>query len=276
MRDFAVDSTLPDYLVLSQVQQTALDDAQRLAIDLAQARDTALMASNSKSEFLANMSHELRTPLNAILGFSDLMRAQLAGPLSDTYRGYANDIHTSGHLLQLIVDDVLDMARIEAGYHQLDEVEVDLDAITRDCMRLLAMRASEQAVSMVADTQVQPCLIKADSRAIKQICLNLLSNAIKFNRPGGTVEISITGDRHRGLIWRFSDSGIGIPPGDQPRLFRPFQQAGASVKKRVGGTGLGLSITRSLVELHGGHIELTSAIDQGSTFSVIMPGHRMI
>jgi signal transduction histidine kinase len=276
MRDFAVDSTLPDYLVLIQTQQTALDEAQRLALDLARARDAALMASNSKSEFLANMSHELRTPLNAILGFSDMIRSQLAGPLTGTYQQYADDIHTSGQLLLLIINDVLDMARIEAGYHQLDEDHVDVDVIMRDCIHLLAGRAAEHAIAITFDNQLPDRMIKADARAIKQICLNLLSNAIKFNKRGGSVEISLGSEEERGLIWRFSDSGIGIPDADQPRLFRPFQQAGATVARRVGGTGLGLSITRNLVELHGGSIELQSALDQGSTFTVILPGHRLV
>jgi signal transduction histidine kinase len=276
MRDFSVDSTLTDYLILIRTQQTALAEAQRLATDLAQARDVAQMASNSKSEFLANMSHELRTPLNAILGFSEMITNQLAGPIPPNYQGYADDIHKSGRLLLAIIDDVLDMARIEAGYHTLDDDIVEVDDIVRDCLHLLEARAEEREITLAYASDLPGVRIRADGRAMKQICLNLLSNAVKFNKWDGEVEIRFTrnGADHLALIFR--DTGLGIPTEDLPRLFRPFQQAGATTTRNFGGTGLGLSITRTLVEMHGGRIELASELGAGSTFTVLLPAERLV
>ena len=276
MRDFSVDSTLTDYLILIRTQQTALAEAQRLAADLAQARDVAQMASNSKSEFLANMSHELRTPLNAILGFSEMITNQLAGPIPPKYQVYAEDIHKSGRLLLAIIDDVLDMARIEAGYHTLEDDIVEVDDIVRECLHLLEARAEEREISLAYASDLPGVRIRADGRAMKQICLNLLSNAVKFNKWDGEVDIRFTrnGADHLALI--FKDTGLGIPTEDLPRLFRPFQQAGATTTRSFGGTGLGLSITRTLVEMHGGRIELASELGAGSTFTVLLPVERLV
>nr|WP_298686827.1 ATP-binding protein [uncultured Dongia sp.] len=276
MRDFPPDSTLTDYLILIRTQQTALAEAQRLASDLAKARDAAQMASNSKSEFLANMSHELRTPLNAILGFSEMITGQMAGPISDNYQGYAADIHKSGHLLLAIINDVLDMARIEAGYHTLEDEKVLVDEVVRDCIHLLEARAEEREITLGYHSDLPGTHIRADARALKQICLNLLSNAVKFNKWDGDVRVRFTrrGDAHLALI--FEDTGLGIPTEDLPRLFRPFQQAGATTTRTFGGTGLGLSITRTLVEMHGGRIELASTLDQGSIFTVLLPVERLV
>lgn len=281
MRDFPPDSTLTDYLVLIRTQQTALAEAQRLATDLAKARDAAQMASNSKSEFLANMSHELRTPLNAILGFSEMIMSQLAGPIPENYQSYAADIHKSGHLLLLIINDVLDMARIEAGYHTLEDEIVELDEIVRECIHLLQARAEEREITLHYRSDLPGAKIRADARAMKQICLNLLSNAVKFNKWDGEVRIRFRrqtdghgADGH--LALSFADTGLGIPTEDLPRLFRPFQQAGATTTRTFGGTGLGLSITRTLVEMHGGRIDLDSTLDEGSTFTVLLPGERLV
>ncbi len=275
MRDFAVDSTLTDYLVLIRTQQSAIAEAQRLAADLARARDAAQMASNQKSEFLANMSHELRTPLNAILGFSEMITGELAGPVPAAYRGYAADIHTSGRLLLAIINDILDMARIEAGYHALDEDIVSLNDIVRECLHLLEPRAEEREITLAYHTDLPGLQLHADARALKQICLNLLANAVKFNKWDGDVRVSVT-RRDGWLAIIFADTGQGIAEEDRPRLFRPFQQAGAATARTSGGTGLGLSITRSLVEMHGGRIELASEPGKGSTFTVLLPWHRVV
>ena len=276
MRDFAVDSTLTDYLILIRTQQSALAEAQRLAGDLAKARDAALMASNQKSEFLANMSHELRTPLNAILGFSEMITNQMAGPLNDAYQGYAADIHKSGRLLLAIIGDVLDMARIEAGYHTLDEDILSLDELIGECIHLLEPRAEEREITLSYRTDLPGVRLQADSRALKQICLNLLSNAVKFNKWDGEVRVTVSRYDEGQLAIAFVDTGQGIAAEDLPRLFRPFQQAGATTARTSGGTGLGLSITRTLVEMHGGKITLTSELGKGSSFTVLLPGERIV
>jgi signal transduction histidine kinase len=276
MRDFAVDSTLTDYLILIRTQQSALAEAQRLAGDLAKARDAALMASNQKSEFLANMSHELRTPLNAILGFSEMITNQMAGPLNEAYQGYAADIHKSGRLLLAIIGDVLDMARIEAGYHTLDEDILSVDELIGECIHLLEPRAEEREITLSYRTDLPGARLRADGRALKQICLNLLSNAVKFNKWDGEVRVSVTRNDDGQLAIAFADTGQGIAAEDLPRLFRPFQQAGATTARTSGGTGLGLSITRTLVEMHGGKITLASELGKGSTFTVLLPGDRVV
>jgi two-component system cell cycle sensor histidine kinase PleC len=230
-------------------------------------------ANRAKSEFLANMSHELRTPLNAINGFSEIMAGELFGPIGDArYKEYARDIFNSGQHLLAVINDILDMAKIEAGKLKLQYVRVAVGDVVEDAMRLMRGRAEAGGLEVSVSLQELPP-IEADSRALKQILLNLLSNAVKFTPRGG--RISVNGERLNGVV-RLSvrDTGIGISAENLSRLARPFEQVENQHAKTTPGTGLGLALTRSLIEMHGGWLELTSEPGLGTLAVVVMPIQR--
>ena len=231
-------------------------------------------ASQAKSEFLANMSHELRTPLNAINGFSEIMAAEMYGPVGDPrYRDYARDIlHSGQHLLNLI-NDILDMSKIEAGKLSLHFEPVELEEIAEEALRLVRNRAESAGLALVLDFVDLP-EVEADHRAVKQVLLNLLSNAIKFTPRGGRIIVraerreDALGERVRISV---QDTGIGISAQDLERLARPFEQVESQHSKTTQGSGLGLALTKSLVEMHGGLLDLKSAPGQGTTASFSLP-----
>jgi signal transduction histidine kinase len=243
---------------------------------MAQAKRQAEEANRAKSEFLANMSHELRTPLNAIIGFSELIRDQRAGPINVTYASYAEDIYSGGqHLLELI-NDLLDLSKIEAGRYDLVEERVNLGHLLSVCQRMMAQRAQTANVRIVCESDCANVSLQIDQRAVKQVLLNLLDNAVKFSPAGGTVVIRVESTATDGVIVRVSDNGIGIEPGVLSSLFEPFRQADASIGRRFGGTGLGLAISRRLMVLMGGALEMTSASGKGTTVSVMFPAIRRL
>ena len=234
------------------------------------AREEADRASGAKTQFLASVSHELRTPLNAIIGFSDMLSGPMAKSFDDAQRReYAELINQSGkHLLQ-VVNDVLDMSKLEAGHFTVEKEGFDPSATALDCCHMLAPQFREAGLKLVQDFAELPELV-ADGRAFRQILINLLSNAQKFTDPGGTVTLQIrpTG---RNLAVRVSDTGIGIAENDLPRLGQPFVQAERSYNRRYEGTGLGLSVVRGLVELHSGRFSLQSELGVGTTVTVTLP-----
>ena len=235
--------------------------------EIAAARERAEAANQAKSKFLANMSHELRTPLNAIIGFTELMRQQILGPLGNVrYEEYADIIYQSGqHLLDLI-SDMLDMAKIEAGKLKLNFEKVDLPGTIRDAVDLMQDRADSGGVDLVIE-DTRPVFITADRRAVKQILLNLLSNAIKFTPKGGRVSVAVEElDAKTRVIVR--DTGIGIAAEDIKRLGQPFEQARSNPFLAQGGTGLGLALIKALSESHGGGATIESAEGDGTTVSV--------
>lgn len=222
-----------------------------------------------KSRFLANMSHELRTPLNAVIGFSDIMRQKLFGPLPERYAEYAQLIHESGgHLLDLI-NDVLDMSKIEAERYELALEPFDARDPVSSALRLVRLQAHEAEISLRGLLPPDPLLVEADRRALKQITLNLLSNALKFTPAGGSVTVSLVTDG-RNLELAVSDTGVGVAPEDLKRLGRPFEQAGAQDQKSRG-TGLGLSLVRAFAELHGGQMSIESTLGEGTSVTVRLP-----
>jgi cell cycle sensor histidine kinase DivJ len=237
--------------------------------DLTTARIAAEQQNAGKSRFLANMSHELRTPLNAIMGFSDIMRQRLFGPISDRYAEYAELIHESGaHLLELI-NDVLDMSKIEADRFELARESFDArDAVTA-ALRLLRGQADRAGVSLRGVLPSEPMIADADRRAVKQIAINLLSNALKFTPRGGAVTLTLQGVGET-LELVVADTGVGIAPDDLQRLGRPFEQAGDASQKAAG-SGLGLSLVRAFAELHGGEMSIESTLGDGATVIVRMP-----
>ena len=242
-----------------------------------EARRRAEAANMAKSRFLATMSHELRTPLNAILGFSEVMNKEIMGPLeNETYRGYAKNIHDSGsHLLHLI-NEILDLSRIEAGRYELHEEPMLLVDIVEDSHRLLKLRAETKGVELIESYQDGLPQIWADQRAIRQICLNLLSNAVKFTPWGGTVELIVEQTADGGQLLRVRDSGPGIPADELPKVLQAFGQGSLAHETAEGGTGLGLPIVKNLVELHGGTFELRSELRRGTEAIVHLPASRVL
>ncbi len=257
--------------VLIQNQQRLEENARALA-ELAEkhqaASETAESASKAKSEFLANMSHELRTPLNAIIGFSEMMQREMFGPLGDRrYKEYSGDILSSGQHLLALINDILDMSKIEAGKMNIRPEPLDLLELTEDTVRLVRTRADSGGLTI--GIEIPPTLpeVEADYRALKQILLNLLSNAVKFTPRGGRVTVSATEGADGRMRVSVKDTGIGIAEADLARLARPFEQIESQHAKTQQGTGLGLALTKSLVERHGGRLEMQSQPGAGTTVS---------
>ena len=260
---------------LQKERLLADQQAQRLA-DLAdkyaREKTRAEAANRSKSEFLANMSHELRTPLNAIIGFSEVMQSQMFGPLGGhKYLEYSNDIRRSGQFLLDVINDILDMSKIEAGRIDLELTSVSLPATFEEAMRLIEPRAMEGHVRISLDMPEQ-CEIMADKRALKQVFINLLANAVKFTPEGGRVRVKVRGVG-KGATVEIIDTGIGIPASDIEKLGRPFEQVENQFTKTKGGSGLGLAISKSLVELHGGSLNIESEVGVGTTIKLHFVDH---
>ncbi len=234
------------------------------------------MASRSKTEFLANMSHELRTPLNAVIGFSDILIGQIFGPLGDQrYRDYACDIRDSGQHLLNLINDVLDVSKVEFGKVELLEETVDVMGVVEACIRLMRERAETAGIRLQHELPRSLPQIQADSRRLKQILLNLLSNAVKFTPPGGRVMIRAS-EGADGLRLIVEDSGIGIAANDLEKALRPFGQIDSRLARKYQGTGLGLPLARSMTELHGGKLVLESAPGRGTTATVWLPASRIL
>jgi two-component system cell cycle sensor histidine kinase PleC len=236
----------------------------------AEEKTRAEEANQAKSKFLANMSHELRTPLNAIIGFSEIMESGMFGPLgAEKYHEYCGDIRGSGQYLLEVINDILDMSKIEAGRLRLDFDDVRLDTLLNDAMRVVAARAEDKALQVKA--RISPHLrLRADRRALKQVVLNLLSNAIKFTPNGGRILVRgrVT---NQCIVLSIADTGIGIARDALARLGRPFEQVESQLTKIHQGSGLGLAISKSLVELHGGHMRIRSTLGKGTVVMVRLP-----
>ena len=244
---------------------------------LIMAKEQAEYANRAKSEFLANMSHELRTPLNAIIGFSDVMKNHMFGPVGNPkYVEYVNDINASGsHLLELITD-ILDLSKIEAGKNELHEENIDVSKALGSCLTLVKERAEEAGVEIECDTASNLPALLADERKLKQILINLLSNAIKFTPDGGKVTIRIRPHEADGYVFQIADTGIGIALADFPKAMTPFQQIDSDLNRKYEGTGLGLPLTKALVELHGGSLDMESEVGVGTTVTVRFPAERIV
>jgi two-component system cell cycle sensor histidine kinase PleC len=254
--------------------QTALEQQALELADLAEKyskeKNRAEEANQTKSKFLANMSHELRTPLNAIIGFSEIMESGMFGSLgSEKYQEYCHDILTSGHYLLEVINDILDMSKIEAGRMRLDMEQLDLSKTLAESLRVVSGRAEDK--NLVLDADIQGTIpVVADRRAIKQIIVNLLSNAVKFTPDGGRVVVRSRVLRDS-IVLMIGDSGIGIAPQSLARLGKPFEQVESQLTKTYHGSGLGLAIARSLAHLHGGSMRLRSKLGSGTVVCVLLP-----
>jgi two-component system cell cycle sensor histidine kinase PleC len=242
-----------------------------------EARLRAEDANIAKSRFLANMSHELRTPLNAILGFSEVMKTEMLGPLNNPhYREYAESIHQSGqHLLQ-VINEILDLSRIEAGRHELHEEAIDIVEIAKECHRLLKLKADSKSLRIVEDYAPRLAQVWAEERALRQICLNLMGNALKFTPPGGTITLRVSETDAGEVLLSVRDTGPGIPKDELSRVMQAFGQGSLAQRTAEGGSGLGLPIVKGLIELHGGRFELKSELRKGTEVTVFLPKERVL
>jgi signal transduction histidine kinase len=228
------------------------------------------IANKHKSDFLANMSHELRTPLNAIIGFSEVLMDRMFGDVNAKQADYLKDIHESGKHLLSLINDILDLSKIEAGRMDLDISTFHLPTALSNAMTLIRERAQRHAIQLGLDVDPRLGEFQADERKVKQILLNLLSNAVKFTPDGGRVDVTAKQDTTAVAI-AVRDTGIGIAPEDQAAVFEEFKQVGRDYTRKAEGTGLGLALTKRFVELHGGEIRLSSAVGKGSTFTITLP-----
>lgn len=256
--------------------EAAKSKLEQLSDTLVEALEEAAVANRTKSTFLAAMSHELRTPLNAVIGFSDVLLAELYGPLgAERYKEYAQDIRDSGtHLLSLI-NDVLDLSRLDAEQASLDDDEFAIEDVVLEAERMIEPQAEKAGVRLSHDMPRDLPMVRADRRRIRQILLNLVSNAAKFTHPGGSVHVSAHYSAE-GMIISVADTGIGIAKNDIPKAFERFGQVDSRLARKYQGTGLGLPLAKQLAELHGGKLTLTSAVGVGTTVTFTLPSERVI
>ncbi len=257
-----------DHLIAELETANALSD---------ESRRRAEEANLAKSRFLATMSHELRTPLNAILGFSEVMKDEVLGPMNNAnYKSYAADIHTSGaHLLHLI-NEILDLSRIEAGRHELQEEAVYLQDVVEECCNMMQIRAKAKEIAILESHEDNLPRVWGDERALRQVILNLLSNAVKFTPVTGSVRISLGRSKDGGQFVSVRDNGPGIPEEEIPIVLQAFGQGSVAIQSAEPGTGLGLSIVQALVSMHGGHFDLRSRLREGTEAIFTLPKARIM
>ena len=293
LSDFASRDSLSEFLLLFKTQQLALSDAeavadrlltQRAELRLANLRlesqerrlrdqnDALLRAGRLKDEFLSGMSHELRTPLNAVIGMSESLKEGTYGDLSDDQAGAVSLIESSGQHLLSLINDILDLSRIEADKFDLEIADTDVHAVCRAAMGLVRSVALKKRIALQLSVDPEAEIVRADQRRLKQVLVNLLSNAVKFTHDGGSVRLTVTAEAAAGrLVFAVADTGIGIAAEDLPRLFQPFSQLDSALNRRHTGTGLGLALSKRMAELHGGFVDVVSTPGVGSTFSVMLP-----
>jgi signal transduction histidine kinase len=263
------DASVIDLLRTFATQSALAIQNARLFREIEEKSRQLETASQHKSEFLANMSHELRTPLNAIIGFSEVLSERMFGEINDKQAEYLSDILESGRHLLSLINDILDLSKIEAGRMELETTDFDLPSAIESTLMLVRERAHRRAISLERTIDERLGAVRADERKVKQVLLNLLSNALKFTPEGGQIAVRAGMHSDEAEI-SVADTGVGIAPEDQAAVFEEFRQVGAAAKK-VEGTGLGLAISRKFIELHGGRIWVKSQVGSGSTFSFTLP-----
>jgi signal transduction histidine kinase len=249
---------------------TLAANLNRMSDELGRLYEQLEAANRHKSEFLANMSHELRTPLNAVIGFSDVLLERTFGELNDKQEQYVSIVLGSGRHLLSLINDILDLSKIEAGRMELELTSFDVEMAIDNTVTLVRDRAARHNLALAVDVEPGLDPVVADERKVKQILLNLLSNAVKFTADGGRIGVR-AGRVDGGVEIAVTDTGIGIAPEDQAAIFEEFRQVGTDVVRKREGTGLGLALTRRFVELHGGAIRVESELGKGSTFTFTLP-----
>jgi len=276
---------VPLYLTLGRIEDgekicAVLRDVtawKRTEEELINARQLAERASTAKSEFLAKISHEIRTPLNAIIGFSEVMMDERFGPVgNERYRQYLKDIHTSGGHLISLLNDLLDLSKIEAGKLELTFVSVNLNDLVQQCVAIMQQQANRERVIIRTSLPASLPQIVADARSVRQIALNLLSNSIKFTGAGGQVIVSTTITDDHEVVLRVRDTGVGMSEKELQTALEPFRQLATSVRWGSSGTGLGLPITKALTEANHARFRITSQVDSGTLVEVAFPAPRVL
>ncbi len=272
-----LQTTARDMLIIRSQRERLIDELKRERDRAERARLRAEEASRAKSLFLATMSHELRTPLNAIMGFSEIISSEMLGPLPvPQYKEYAGDIHQSGTYLLSLINDILDLSRIEAGKRELREEIVDVVEQARECMHLVTIRAREKDQNLLLEEQDDLPLLLADTRAVRQIWLNLLSNAVKFTPSGGTITLGVRRLDEGGLEMSVSDTGEGIPEEELRTVMDSFGRGNSAVTRAVEGAGLGLPIVNGLARLHDADVTIDTQLNEGTTVRVVFPPFRVV
>ncbi|MBC8038566.1 MAG: HAMP domain-containing histidine kinase [Rhizobiales bacterium] len=272
-----LQETARDMLIFKAQKDSLIADLQQAKQKAEEEQKKAEDANVAKSAFLATMSHELRTPLNAIMGFSEILKREMFGPLNvEAYRNYADDIHHSGHYLLALINDILDLSRIEAGRRELQEEPVSVLVAVEEANHLLLMKAEEKAIDVRVKIAASLPKILADRRAVSQIAINLLSNAIKFTPSGGRVEIKAEKIAAGGLSISVRDSGPGIPAHEIEAAMGAFSRGSYAKKKAIDGAGLGLPIVKGLMEVHGGSVTILSEPGKGAEVVVSFPASRVL
>ncbi len=259
-------------------EHSAAEESLRRGKEQAErAAEKAEAANRAKSEFLANMSHELRTPLNAIIGFTDIMKEEMLGPLENvTYKGYVGDINNSaGHLLE-VINDILDLSKIEHGDIELNEEEVDVTKVVESCLTIIEERAKKGNLKLSYDPPESLPKLWGEARRVKQILINLLSNSVKFTRPGGEISVQVLVENSGNLAITVFDNGIGIAAEDMEQIMTPFGQAHTGLNRKYEGTGLGLPLSKMFVEMHGGALIIESDLDVGTAVCALFPASRVL
>jgi two-component system cell cycle sensor histidine kinase PleC len=266
-----------DTLSIQSEKDGLIAELEQAKVNSDLARLRAEEANLAKSRFLATMSHELRTPLNAILGFSEVMKAELFGAHKvQSYKEYSSDIHSSGQHLLTLINEILDLSRVEAGRYELKAEPVALSNIMEESRHLLALRAKKREITVHESAEINLPRIWADERAVRQVALNLLSNAIKFTPPGGSISIKIGWTTLGGQYFSVKDTGPGIPEEEIPIVMSSFGRGTLAQKNADEGSGLGLPIVKGLVELHGGTLTLKSKVREGTEVIVVFPPERVM
>ncbi|MFT3989620.1 sensor histidine kinase [Aestuariivirga sp.] len=272
-----LQETARDMLIYKAQKDTLIENLQGAMARAEDERRKAEEASRAKSAFLATMSHELRTPLNAIMGFSEILKREMFGPLHvPAYRNYADDIHHSGHYLLALINDILDLSRIEAGRREVQEEPVNILIAVEEANHLVLMRAVEKKLDVRVDVPAALPKVLADKRAVNQIMINLLSNAIKFTPAGGRIKVAAGRTPSGGVSISVSDNGPGIPPQEIELALGAFSRGSYAKRKAIDGAGLGLPIVKGLMDVHGGDIEIRSEAGTGTEVTVTFPAKRVL
>ncbi|MDA0663553.1 MAG: ATP-binding protein [Proteobacteria bacterium] len=259
------------------VQVIDITDLKQSEGTLVNARDMALLADRAKSEFLANMTHELRTPLNAVIGFAEVLRDELFGPLGNPrYQDFITDIHDSGRHLLAIIEDILDLSKLEVGRRDLQPEVMDIADTIFSAARMIARRAESAGLTLRLEPDDDLPLLNGEERSIKQIILNLLSNAVKFTDPGGSIFVHATCNQSGGLDLSVADTGIGIAQQDLQRVFTPFVQVETGRRSQANGAGLGLPLVKSLAEMHSARVTIDSTPGVGTTITIRFPASALV